>query len=169
MKTFIEKPIYNIILSESIHHDGLMDVAMRFTEFAGPYLHSGQAKFIDIVLSQAITNWSLCASRDGIRNAYGEFCLVVFQSLSRIFDYTVTGKTKTVPHYNQTWDCTAMGFFQWVKEHSVDLEKLTVQYTPASHKLDAQAASYILSSRVFTRNDMVHLGLSSDIHVHTGR
>lgn len=166
--SLLEKPVYRFIEEQSIHHSGIMDIAIRLTELAGAYLPSGKSKYIDITLSEAMTNWGIASHRHGINQAYSDYCQTVFESLSQIYNYSVTGKTKIVPHFDQTWDCTSLSFYEWVNANNIDCNKLTVEYNPVAHRIDMNATRYILSSRVFSRNDMVFLGLSSEIHKHTG-
>jgi hypothetical protein len=166
IQSLLDKPVYKYIEEQSAHHIGLLEVSMRLTEMAGINLMSGKTRFVDIVLSHAISSWHITSNKEGISAAYKEFCHVVFNSLSQVFDYTVTGKSKVLPCYAQTWDCTSKTYFQWITEEKVDPLSVNVVYAPAVHKLDDKGASYILSSKIFSRQDMVNLGLASEIHTY---
>jgi len=166
---FLDKPVYRLIDEQSMHHVGIMKVALRTTELVGDKIMTGKTRLIDYILSQAITIWHASVNQKGVKHAYHDYCDVIFTSLSQLFDYTVTGKSKVTPFYNHTWDCTSLSYFQWVKEYNIDLNKLQIVHTPAPHQLDKRNASYILSSRVFNRPDMCNIGLASEIHNIIGR
>jgi hypothetical protein len=169
LRHLLDKPVFRCIDSQSMHHVGILEVALRTTELVGDQIMTGKTRLIDYILSHAITCWHASLNQNGVAAAYNDYCDVIFNSLSQLFDYTVTGKSKVIPFYNHTWDCTSQTYFQWVSEYNINPSKLNIVHTPPTIQLDKRSASYILSSRVFNRHDMCNIGLASEIHHIIGR
>ena len=165
----LDRPVFNAITEQSMHHGGLFDIAIRTTELVGNRITSGKTKLIDLMLCEAMTSWHATLYQQGVDAAYQDYCNSVFNALSQLFDYTLTGKSSIIPYYQHTWDCLSFSFFHWAQEYKIDLDTLIINHTPSKHKLNHTNASFILSSRVFNRHDMCNIGLASEIHHALGR
>jgi hypothetical protein len=169
LNKLLDKPVFNSIAEQSMHHGSLFDVAIRATELVGNHIMTGKTRLIDYILCEAMTSWHATLYQQGVEAAYQEYCNSIFNALSELFDFTVTGNSSIIPFYHHTWDCLSFSFYQWVLEYKIDLATLTIKHTPSQHSLDKRNASYILSSRVFNRHDMCGIGLASEIHSVVGR
>ncbi|MAA93715.1 MAG: hypothetical protein CML22_07385 [Rheinheimera sp.] len=160
----IDKRLHNEIEQQSVHHNGVINLALRLACFVGLYLPHGKSTYLEVVLSQAISDWHAEMLSGNIQSAFSAYCLTIFKHLPLVLNYTVTGKTTIKPHYSHTWDCTRQTIYEWMhlaKLNQYDIE--VIEHTTNS-RVDPRDAAFLLCSKVFIRQELANIGITEDIY-----
>lgn len=160
----IDSRLFQDLESQSVHHDGILNLAYRFAGYVCRIIPEGKSTFLEVTLSQAIAEWH-CAFFDGdIKKAYNAYCTSIFKALPKTLNYTVIGKGLAKPHYNFTWDCTTQSITDWFHTNKINPAELHIIAHESNNNMDPRDASFMLCTRVFSRQDLSYLGVIEEIH-----
>lgn len=160
----IDKRLHNEIEQQSVHHIGIINLALRLACFVGLYLPYGRSTYLEVVLSQAISDWHAEMLSGNIQTAFSAYCLTIFKQLPLVLNYTVTGKTTLKPHYSHTWDCTKQTIYEWMHYAKLNHQEIDVIPHTTSSNIDPRDAAFLLCSKVFIRQELANIGITEDIH-----
>lgn len=158
--SMLAKSVFDDIETMSNHHPGIFNVANRLAYFITPLLPAGQSSFLDIVLSQAMTEWHAHYVDYGCRVAFNAYCNSILKALPEIFNYTVSAKSGNKPFLMTTWDCTRESLSDWLTGNAISQCHIT--YTPLTMALSQRESSFLLASRVFNRHELTFWGVSRE-------
>ncbi|WP_445766822.1 hypothetical protein [Rheinheimera sp.] len=164
LQNMIDQRLFNDIEQQSVHHMGILSVALRLASFVGLYIPYGQTTYLEIVLSQSISDWHAELRSGDIQTAFSAYCISIFKQLPLVLGYTVTAKTVQKPHYSHTWDCTTQTILDWINNSKLD--HMTVNVIPHTEpfQVDVRDAAFLLCSKVLTRQELKYIGVVDDIH-----
>jgi hypothetical protein len=164
LQTMLHPRLHSEIETQSVHHYGILCIATRLAHYIGTQLPSGRATLLEVILSQAISDWHAELDRSGIKTAFQCYCMAIFKSLPSILEYSVTGKTYVKPCYRYTWDCTSQSITDWLINSKIELSTLDVVRHNAASFTDPRDAAFLLCTKVFTRAELSLLGVVNEIH-----
>lgn len=157
----LARSVYDDIERMSNHHPGILKVATRLTYFITPLLPCGHSTFLDLTLSQAMTEFHAHYIDDGIEVAYKAYCRAIFKAIPEIFNYSVTGAAGSRPFLITTWDCTLETLSEWLVSN--DIHKCQITYNKVNTTLSPAESAFLLASRVFTRHELSFFGVSTEM------
>lgn len=157
----LAKSIYEDIDLMSNHHPGIFNVANRLAYFITPLLEAGQTSLLNIILSQAMTEWHAHYLEYGCRIAFSAYCNSILKDLPLIFNYSVSGRCGTKPFLMTSWDCTSQSLSTWLTENMIS--QCSITYNPVSMVLSQRESSFLLASRVFNRHELTFWGVKSEL------
>lgn len=164
LSNMLDTRLFQEIDSQSVHHAGILNLAARFASYVTRLIPQGKSTFLEVTLSQAISDWH-CAFTDGdIHEAYTAYCRAIFKSLPSVLHYTVTGKGIPKPHFAYNWDCTSQSIVDWFHLNKINPDEIKVIHHKTPSLIDDRDASFLLATRVFTRQDLIYVGVVDEIH-----
>ncbi len=163
----IARSVYDDIENMSNHHPGILNVATRLTHFVTPLLPSGHSTFLDLVLSQAMTEWHAHYIDHGLSKAYVAYCNSILKDLPEIFNYSVTGKSGNKPFLLTTWDCTKESLSDWLTGNAISNCEIT--YKETVMRISPRESGFLIASRVFSRHELSFWGVGSELSNFTNR
>ena len=156
----IARSVFDDIDNMSNHHPGIMNVATRLTYFVTPLLPSGHATFLDIVLSQAMTEWHANYIEQGLSKAYVAYCNSILNHLPEIFKYSVTGKSGNKPFLITAWDCTRESLSEWLTNNAIS--NCEINYINVPMPISPRESGFLIASRIFNRHELSFWGVSNE-------
>lgn len=163
--SFMDKRLHTDLCGQSIHHNGVLNVACRLANFVGDIIPYGKTTFLEKALSQAMADWHAEFINADIQAAYTAYCLSLFKQIPTVLNYTVTGLNNCKPRVNCSWDCTSMGIIEWMHMNRIAPSELVIAKHSENWTIDPRDASFLLCSRIFLRQDLKLLGVIDEIHV----
>lgn len=164
LMNMIDNRLFQDIESQSIHHDGILNLAYRLAAYVCRIIPDGKSTFLEMTLAQSISEWH-CAFHDGeIKKAYTAYCTAIFKALPNVLNFTVVGKALPKPHYTFTWDCTTQSITDWFNSNKINPEEIQIIQHQNPHPMDYRDAAFMLCTRVFTRKDLSYLGVIDEIN-----
>jgi len=138
-------------------HPSILPVACRLYSLAGPFLRDdSDFPLVSTMLREACNEFENTYEEHGIRVAYHEFVICIKKMLPRLLDYTIT------VHIN----ASQLRHVDLISEDLHDVVpksgcRVTVRHTPIDPKMTEHEISLILLHRVFSRDDLITLGIPS--------
>jgi hypothetical protein len=152
----IGKDIYSELEKMSNLHPKLMEVSIRLANYLSECVRDGEATLLDIILSEALTEWSTRYIEDGCNVAYQAFCKSIFKQLAKMYEYRVTGKRGYKPFHTTYWDCTRIGITQWMRDNQIrEAQIVKVHMDSAASQRES---ALIIAPQIFDRSDLTMWG-----------
>lgn len=157
--------ILRAVEDAAVHHAGVVEIAVRLANHAGNIIKVQNVSLIDIMLAQALSEWTATLRDYGVQEAYLEFCRSISDELPRLLSYCVSSKSIIYPFNRTQWDCLSSSFTDWVCEHNLDRCQIEVIETASPTSNEIEFCRHILASRIFSRSELKKLfGIRTEIH-----
>lgn len=162
LSSLVAKAVFDDISKMSNHHPGISKVAVKLAYFITPLLQSGHATYLDLTLSQAMTEFHANYIDKGCQEAYRAYCDSIMKALPSVFNYTVIGRSGNKPFLMTTWDCTRETLAEWITVNNISV--CDIIYQDAGIKITPRETCFLLAPRIFSRHELSFWGIPTELN-----
>lgn len=161
LSSLVAKPVFDDIQRMSNHHPGISKVAVKLAYYITPLLPLGQSTYLDMTLSQAMTEFHANYIEKGCQEAYRAYCDTIMKALPELFNYTVTGKSGNKPFLMTTWDCTRETLAEWITSNNICV--CDIVYHDSGMQITQRESCFLLAPRIFNRHELSFWGIPTEL------
>lgn len=163
---YLSKPIVKKIEQMSLHHSGVLTIALKLISFAGDMLNEGECTYIDFTLAHAASAWDSKVDYNGIDEAYKAYCHTILSSLPTVLTFSVRGYQSAYAKIGFQWDPIEHNYLDWLREKRIIRE--SIEITPVKvNTAQYGMAQFVFAARIFNRLDLIRLQFLPDDLDHT--
>ena len=137
-------------------HARIMPIAQRLVELFSEVITIDGAPLTDLVLNEAITEWSLRISSHGSTMAFRAFCKSILDSLPMAFNFRITAQKWNPPNQIILWNPLKEGLVSWM--HNQKAVNLKVEQVENDTSLSKRELAFLLAGQIFEREDLIQFG-----------
>lgn len=153
---YLSKPILKKVEQMSLHHSGVLSIALKLISFAGDMLKEGECSYIDFTLAHAASAWDSKVDYYGIDEAYKAYCLTILSSLPSVLTFSVRGYQSAYAKIGFNWDPIEYNFLDWLREKRIIRESIEITWIDVN-TAHYNMAPYVFAARIFNRIDLIKL------------
>lgn len=161
LSALVAKPVFEDILKMSNHHPGISKVAVKLAYFITPLLPSGQSTYLDLTLSQAMTEFHANYIEKGCQEAFRAYCDTIMKALPELFNFTVSGRSGNKPFLMTTWDCTRETLAEWITVNNISV--CDIIYRESGMQITPRESCFLLAPQIFNRHELSFWGIPSEL------
>tara|TARA_Y100000780_G_C13695637_1_gene421671 strand:+ start:19711 stop:20250 length:540 start_codon:yes stop_codon:yes gene_type:complete len=162
---YLSKPIIKKVEQMSLHHSGVLSIALKLISFAGDMLNEGECSYIDFTLAHAASAWDGKVDYYGIDEAYKAYCLTILTSLPTVLTFDVRGYQSAYAKIGFQWDPIEHNYLDWLREKRIIRESIKIQPIKIN-TAQYHMAQFVFAARIFNRLDLIKLQyLPDDINL----
>lgn len=161
LSSLIAKPVFEDIQMMSNHHPGIIKVAVKLAYYVTPILPSGQSTYLDMTLSQAMTEFQANYIPNGCQKAFRAYCDAIMKSLPELFNYTVSGRSGNKPFLMTTWDCTRETLAEWITVNNIGV--CDIIYRDSEMLITQRESCFLLAPHIFNRHELSFWGIPTEL------
>lgn len=161
LSALVAKPVFEDISKMSNHHPGISKVAVKLAYFITPLLPSGHSTYLDLTLSQAMTEFHANYIEKGCQEAFKAYCDSIMKALPELFNFTVSGRSGNKPFLMTTWDCTRETLAEWITLNNI--ASCEIIYRESDMQITPRESCFLLAPRIFNRHELSFWWIPSEL------
>lgn len=118
-KSVIDPFLYRELESMNGQHPRVLPIAHNLLNFFSEVITDSGASLPDLILTEAITEWSQRALSQGYTPAFKAFCKVILLKLPLVFELRISGIRKNYPNPVVVWNPLKEGLVSWLDNNKV--------------------------------------------------
>lgn len=155
-KSVIDPFIYRELELMTGQHPRVLPIAHKLLDYFSEVITEAGAPLPDLILTDAMTEWSHRALSQGYTSAFKAFCKSILFKLPFVFEVRITGQRRSYPHPIVVWNPLTEGLVTWLDSNKV--VNLKVERVLNDSCFSSRELALMVAGHIFEQEELFLFG-----------